>query len=77
VWHNLGFSYGELKEYDKAISANREAIRLKPDYVDAWYDLGYCYAAQGDRSNVMKVYKKLKTLDPKGADDFFRDAVHQ
>jgi Flp pilus assembly protein TadD len=74
-WNGLGLIYDDLQEYDKAIPAFQEAIRLKPDHAKAWYNLGVAYSMRGDRSNVMTVYDKLKTLDQNLADDFFRKTV--
>jgi tetratricopeptide (TPR) repeat protein len=74
-WNNLGTSYAHLHQADKAIPAFQEAIRLKPDYAIAWYNLGIGFRVQGDRSSVMTVYEKLKTLDQNRADKFFREIV--
>ena len=64
-----------LGQYDQAVSAYKEAIRLKPDSGEDWYGLGWVYNQEGQRSEVMKVYERLKTLDPKLADEFFKAAV--
>jgi tetratricopeptide (TPR) repeat protein len=72
AWYGLGEVYDDLHQYDKAIPAFLETVRLKPDYATAWYKLGIAYSIQGDRSRVMTVYEKLKTLDPNLADDFLR-----
>lgn len=72
AWCGLGEVYDDLHQYDKAIPAFLEAVRLKPDYATAWYKLGIVYSIQGDRSRVMTVYEKLKTLDSNLADDFLR-----
>jgi tetratricopeptide (TPR) repeat protein len=32
AYDNMGYAYGELKEYQKAIDAYKEAIKIKPDY---------------------------------------------
>ena len=72
AWYGLGEVYDDLHQYDKAIPSFLEAVRLKPDYATAWYKLGIAYSIQGDRSRVMTVYEKLKTLDTNLADDFFR-----
>jgi tetratricopeptide (TPR) repeat protein len=72
AWNGLGVTYLRLQQYDKAIAALQEAIRLKPDYASAWCNLGIVYSFQGDRSRVMAVYERLKTLDQNLAEDFFR-----
>ena len=34
-------TYEILGRYREAIEAYREALRLKPDYAEAWYNLGF------------------------------------
>lgn len=75
AWSNLGGAYAHLRQFDKAIAAYQEAIRLRPVDAKTWYNLGITYRVQGDRSGVMTVYQKLKTLDQSRADKFFREIV--
>lgn len=75
AWVNLGGAYNLLGQYGKAVNAAQEAIRLKPDSVAAWYNLGGVFKAKRQQSEVIEVYKKLKSLDPKLADTFFQEVV--
>jgi tetratricopeptide (TPR) repeat protein len=75
TWYNLGLAYGGQRQIEDAIAAFREALRLKPDYAEAWYGLGVSHALKGDRQQVREVYQQLKTLDPSMADEFFRKFV--
>jgi tetratricopeptide (TPR) repeat protein len=75
AWNNLGFAYLGLGQYDQAVSAEQEAVRLKPDSAEDWYALGWAYNLQGQRSEVTRVYERLKTLDTKLAEKFFQDVV--
>ena len=76
AWINLGNAYYlGLKQYDQAIQAFHEAIRLKPEDVIAWNNLGASYAQQGNRTKVLQVYEKLKQISPELADKFFRKFV--
>jgi cytochrome c-type biogenesis protein CcmH/NrfG len=43
AWAILGNEYTDRQEYERAIQAYGEAIRLKPDYVIAWVNLGQTY----------------------------------
>jgi hypothetical protein len=43
-------------------------VQLKPDDTHAWYSLGLACHGLGQQSQVVKIYKKLKTFDPKLAD---------
>ncbi len=42
-WFCYGIAYRDKKDYDKAIEAYQEAIRLQPDYAAAYYNLGVAY----------------------------------
>jgi tetratricopeptide (TPR) repeat protein len=41
----MGIVYNTLKEYQKAIDAYKEAIKIKPDYHEAYYNMGVAYKA--------------------------------
>ena len=38
--NNLGVVFNELGEVQKAITCYQKAINIKPDYADAYYNLG-------------------------------------
>ena len=59
----------------KAIEAFQRALRIDPEFAAAWYNLGNAYAMLGQRAKVLEVYKRLKTLDPVLAEDFFNAFV--
>ena len=43
----------------------RKAVKLKPDYVDAWATLGRAHEDLGQLDEAEKCYKKVLELDPK------------
>src|SRR5919201_5668145 len=45
-YYNIGFSYSQKKDYDKAEAAYKKAIELKPDYGEAYNGLSNIYNAQ-------------------------------
>jgi tetratricopeptide (TPR) repeat protein len=45
-YYNIGFSYAQKKDYDKAEVAYKKAIELKPDYGEAYSGLSNIYNAQ-------------------------------
>ncbi len=75
AWYGLGLAYDGLAQLDDAIARYGEAVALEPDFARAWYHLGLDAKAEGDQAEVIKVYEKLKTLDPKRADEFFKEEV--
>jgi tetratricopeptide (TPR) repeat protein len=75
AWERLGFACIKLRQEDQAVRAYNQAIRLKPDFRTAWYNLGVAYTHQGNRAGVTDVHEKLKALDRQLADEFFRECV--
>jgi tetratricopeptide (TPR) repeat protein/serine/threonine protein kinase len=53
-----------LKQYDNAIKDFTEAIRLKKDLADAWYDLGWAYTEQGKYENAVANFSQAIALAP-------------
>ncbi len=77
AWYTLGNSYLRSRPCPiaKAIEAYQQALRINPEYADACFNLGIAYKASGQTTKVMEVHKRLKTLDPAKADEFFNEVV--
>lgn len=63
------------KFLEQALRCAQSAVKLQPNGSEAWQALGSVYSDMKDRTGVIKVYEKLKTLDPKAADEFFQQYV--
>ena len=61
--------------YQEAIEAYREALRLKPDIVDAWCALARTYSFSGNKSAALEAVKRLRRYDPQQADELFNRIV--
>ena len=59
---NVGGIYYSAKNYDLAIRFFTDAINLKPDYVNAYYNLAITLRAKGDFQNAKAVAEQLVTL---------------
>lgn len=59
---NLGGIYFQLKLWDQAQNAFQQAIQLKPDYANAYYNLGHALEEKGDLQNAVQAYKAVKQL---------------
>lgn len=76
VHNNLCNTLGKLRQFDAAIAHGREAVRLRPDYLAAWVNLGeQCYLAGHDAQAVEALDRAL-ALDPGyGGLRHLRDAI--
>jgi tetratricopeptide (TPR) repeat protein len=49
-----------------------EALKIKPDYAEAHYELGTVYLAMGDRNSALREYEILKSKNPGLAEALYR-----
>ncbi len=64
LWFVRGFEHDEKGEYDQAIQAWREAIRLKPDDAEAWHNLGVTYRNLQQHDQALQAYREAIRLKP-------------
>ena len=71
AYHNRGFAYGELKQYDKAIADFDKAIELNPEDVHVDYrNRGVAYRKLKQYDKAIADYDKAIELNPKDADTY-------
>lgn len=68
TYRKAGNAYSNLHRYEDAIEAYRDAIRINPEYVDAWFALGLTYGLSGNRTEALKAVRELRRLDQASAD---------
>jgi tetratricopeptide (TPR) repeat protein len=64
IYNALGFSYFQLKDYDRAIENLSMAVEIDPHSAIDYASLGASYREKGDDSKAMSMYEKALTLDP-------------
>lgn len=64
VHFNLGCAYRMLKRYEDAIKAFQSAINMKPDYFEAYNDLGSVLLIQKRFNEAELAYRKSVTINP-------------
>jgi len=62
-WHfNQGNNLAENSRYDEAIEEYNEAIRLNPEYAEAYNNRGLAYKEQGKKAEAIADFEKFITL---------------
>ncbi|MBT3508224.1 MAG: tetratricopeptide repeat protein [Nitrospina sp.] len=62
--HDLGLIYHSQGKYHEAIASYKEAIRIKPDYVDAHYNLGSAYIKADQHKDAVASFKQAIRIKP-------------
>lgn len=65
----LGGIYYQLKQNDAAQNQFQIAINLKPDFANAYYNLGHALEAKGDLKNAVIAYQAAASLLPNDSED--------
>ena len=63
LYNNMGVAYGKLGRLDDEIAALKKAIRLRPAYSSARYNLGITYMKKKNIKAAMIEYDALKRYD--------------
>jgi predicted O-linked N-acetylglucosamine transferase (SPINDLY family) len=63
----LGQSLQALRRWDAAIAAYDRALKLRPDFLDAWNNLGICRQLRRQFPQAAAAYRQALTLDPVNA----------
>jgi tetratricopeptide (TPR) repeat protein len=63
-WFEQGDKHSDVKNYDEAINCYTEAIRLKPDYAEAYNNRGNAHKVKGDQDGAIADYTEAIRLKP-------------
>lgn len=66
--YNQGNALHRLGRMDEAVAAYHLSLRIKPGYVDAWYNLGVTYFKSGHQAEGRQAMQKVLDLDPSRED---------
>jgi tetratricopeptide (TPR) repeat protein len=66
-WNNVGIGYLDQLQYDEAMHAFEQVIRLRPDYKDGYINLGIAYIEWEKYGEARAPLEKALTLHPDDA----------
>ena len=59
-----GASYAALQKYDAAVDSYKQAIKFKPNYAGAYYNMGVALQNKGDFEEAIDSYKQAIKIKP-------------
>jgi tetratricopeptide (TPR) repeat protein len=73
--NDLALALGRSGKHREAINAFKEAILLKPDHLEAHYNLAITYLILKDKDAALREYSVLKNIDHERAIRLF-ELIH-
>lgn len=64
AWAQLGHSYFDSDQYEKAIGAYNKSLEISPDSADVWTDLGVMYRRNGQPKEAISSFDKAIEKNP-------------
>jgi len=68
AYYNMGTEQLANGELDKAIRSYREAVRIRPDYVNAHLNMGIAHMRQEENETAAECFRRIIELRPSHAD---------
>ena len=65
AWVELGNSYFDSSQFEKAIGAYTKALEINPDNANVWTDMGVMYRRNGNPQEAINAFDKAIEADPK------------
>ena len=75
AWFSISYLYLEQNKREKALSAYNEAIRLKPDFAEAYTNRGAAYVNLGKYAEAIADFDEAIRLKPDFAEAYFNRGV--
>ena len=74
-WFERGYVFQEANSLDEAIRCYTEAIRLRADFAEAYYNRGVARRAKGDQNGATQDYNKAVQFNPAYARTYVKPGV--
>ena len=76
LFNIIGASNAALMQFDAAIESYKQALRIKPDFADAYYNMGVALNDKGDPEAAIESYKKALRIKPDFVDAYYLSLIH-
>ena len=70
LYNILGASQVGLRQFDAAIVSYKKALKIKPDYAEAYYNMGIALDNKDDQEASIKSYEQAIKFNPQYADAY-------
>ncbi len=74
LFNIVGASNAELRQFDAAIESYKKALEIKPDYAEAYYNMGNALTDKGDPEAAIDSYKQALKIKPDYAEVYYNMA---
>ena len=71
AWYNMGLSYYNSGELEKAIESYSKAVGANPSYAQAWYSMGMAYEKMNRTKDAIQAYERAVAVYPGYVDAYF------
>ena len=68
IWNILGASRAQIGMLDEAVEAYKKCISLKPDFAEAYSNMGVALKNQSKLDEAVEAYKKAISINPEYAE---------
>lgn len=72
--YNQGVDFYKLGQYDKSMAAFRRAIKLDPNYIDAYYNLGSILQYLNQDEAALNIFKQVMIRKPDDYESVYKAA---
>jgi len=64
LYNIIGMAHFQLRNFDKALDANRRALKVNGRFATAHYNMGVIYGARGDLTRARQAYELALAISP-------------
>src|SRR5690606_1227984 len=64
AWSNMGVTYSEMRQPEKAHEMYQHALAVEPDYVPALFNRAGLFEESGQRAEAIELYERILAINP-------------